>query len=87
MPYTTPTREGDVIHTVRTIARLAQMLLELRDEYEHRPRPDTLAQLDRRLGELVALRDELQARGDISEHQAEPIREAEPPSEKCASEP
>lgn len=62
MPYTLPTREGDAIHIVRVMGRLAQMLLELRDEYEHRPRADTLEQIDRRLGELIALRDDLRAR-------------------------
>jgi hypothetical protein len=62
MPYATPTREGDVIHTVRRVGRLAQMLLELRDEYERRPRPDTLAQIDRRLSELNDLREELNGR-------------------------
>lgn len=78
MPYVTPTREGDVIHTIRTVARLAQMLLELRDEYERRPRPDTVAQIDRRLGELIALRDELRARQGNGERAIPPPAPAEP---------
>ena len=41
------------IHVVRTIGRLAQMLLELRDEYERRPRSDTLTQIDQRLNDLA----------------------------------
>jgi hypothetical protein len=62
MPYATPTREGVAIHTVRMIGRLATMLLDLRDEYERKPRPDTLEQINRRLTELIALREELLAR-------------------------
>jgi len=62
MPYATPTREGDIIHTIRIVGRLAQMLLDLRDEYERRPRPDLVDEIERRLGELAALRDELHAR-------------------------
>ena len=51
--FSAPTREDDPIHIVRTIGRLSQMLLELRDEYERRPRPDTLAQIDQRLNDLA----------------------------------
>ena len=39
--YSVPSREDDPIHTVRTISRIAQMIVELRDEYVRRPRPDT----------------------------------------------
>lgn len=60
--YSYPTREGDPVHTVRTIGRLAQMILELRDEYVTRPRPGLLVQIDQRLTDLVALQDELQTR-------------------------
>lgn len=62
MAYATATREDDVIHTIRTVGRLARMLLDLRDEYERRPRPQTVAQIERRLGELIALREAIQAR-------------------------
>ncbi|MFN8542207.1 MAG: hypothetical protein U0232_32615 [Thermomicrobiales bacterium] len=33
------------------------MLIELRDEYERRPRPDTLAQIDQRLNDLADQRN------------------------------
>jgi hypothetical protein len=57
--YTFASREDDPIHTVRTIARIAQMLIELRDEYVERPRPDILLQIDQRLDDLLAQRAEL----------------------------
>lgn len=60
--YSVPTREDDPIHTVRTIARIAQMLIELRDEYVKRPRQDTLVQFEQRLDDLLALRDDLKER-------------------------
>lgn len=58
-PYSLPTREDDPVHLVRTVARLAQMIIELRDEYVRDPRPDTLDQIERRLGELSDLREQL----------------------------
>jgi hypothetical protein len=60
--YSYASREGDPVHTVRTIGRLAQMILELRDEYVARPRPDLLVQIDQRLTDLVALQSELRTR-------------------------
>jgi hypothetical protein len=60
--YTMPSREDDPIHTVRTIGRLAQILIELRDEYVHRPRADILEQIEQRLDDLLAQRQDLQAR-------------------------
>ncbi len=45
-----------------TIARIAQMLIELRDEYVARPRPDILRQIDQRLEDLLAQHDELKHR-------------------------
>ena len=60
--FSAPTREDDPIHVVRTIGRIAQMLLELRDEYERRPRNDTLAQIDQRLNDLAEQRARLNAR-------------------------
>ena len=60
--FSAPTREDDPIHVVRTIGRIAQMLLELRDEYERRPRSDTLAQIDQRLNDLAEQRARLNAR-------------------------
>ena len=58
----TASREDDPVHTVRTIARIAQMLIELRDEYVARPRTDTLVQFQQRLEDLLAMRDELSQR-------------------------
>ncbi len=60
--YSYPTREGDPVHTVRTIGRLAQMIIELRDEYVTRPRPDLLVQIDQRMTDLLALQSDLRAR-------------------------
>jgi hypothetical protein len=65
--YSHPSREDDPVHTVRTIGRVAQMVIELRDEYVKRPRPDLLAQIDRRLSDLETLHHELRQRaaGDL----------------------
>ena len=60
--YTIASREDYPVHTVRTIARIAQMLIELRDEYVERPRPDILRQIDQRLDDLLAQRGELNHR-------------------------
>lgn len=60
--YSIPTRESDPVHTVRTIGRLAQMLLELRDEYVREGRSDTLDQIIRRLDEINRLSEDLRAR-------------------------
>ncbi len=60
--YTTPSREEPAVQTVRTIARVAQMLIELRDEYVERPREDLLEQIDQRLNDLVELRTELKTK-------------------------
>ena len=57
--YTLTSREDDPVHTVRTIARVAQMLIELRDEYTNRPREDTLQQIETRLDDLRKLHEEL----------------------------
>ncbi|MGI8403988.1 MAG: hypothetical protein ACR2OE_04355 [Thermomicrobiales bacterium] len=57
--YTLTSREDDPVHTVRTIARVAQMLIELRDEYTNRPREDTLQQIEKRLDDLNRLHGEL----------------------------
>lgn len=60
--YSYASREGDPVHTVRTIGRLAQMIIELRDEYVQRPRADLLVQIDQRMTDLEALHDELRVR-------------------------
>lgn len=60
--YTTPSRDEPAVQTVRTIARVAQMLIELRDEYVERPREDLLEQIEQRLDDLVELRTELKTK-------------------------
>ena len=60
--YAVPSREDDPVHTVRTIARIAQIIIELRDEYVQRPRPDILHQIEQRLDDLLAQREELRQR-------------------------
>lgn len=65
--YSIPTRESDPVHTVRTIGRLAQMFLELRDEYVRDPRPDTMDQILRRLDEINRLSEELKERVNTDE--------------------
>ena len=60
--YSYASREGDPVHTVRTIGRLAQMIIELRDEYVQKPRADLLVRIDQRMTDLEALHDELRAR-------------------------
>lgn len=50
--YTIAAREEDPVHTVRTIARLAQILIELRNEYVENPRPEILRQIDQRLDDM-----------------------------------
>lgn len=62
--YMSASREDDPVHTVRTIGRIAQMLIELRDEYVERPRPATLVQFQQRLDDLLGLRDELATRAE-----------------------
>ena len=67
--YQHPTGDDDPAHLVRTIGRLAQMLLEIRDEYITDRRDDALDQLERRLDEIAALHDQLRklrARQDAS---------------------
>jgi hypothetical protein len=53
--YTLPTGEQDPMRLVRTIGRMSQMLLEIRDEYVRDPREDTLDQFERRLEEISEL--------------------------------
>lgn len=51
--------DDDPSQIVRTIGRLAQMIIELRDEYVAHPNDDVLDQLERRLTELSDLRARL----------------------------
>jgi len=57
-----PARGESPVQTVRTIARVAQMIVELRDEYVERQREDILAQIEQRLDDLLELRAELKDR-------------------------
>lgn len=59
MPFTEPKRTDDSTDKVRKIARLATLLLELRTEYERRPRNDLLVQIKERAAELNELADSL----------------------------
>jgi hypothetical protein len=59
--YNVPTGEDDPVHVVRMIGRLAQMVIELRDEYVESRRDDALDQLERRLDELTALHGQLKS--------------------------
>jgi hypothetical protein len=52
----------DPVQIVRTIARISQMLIELRDEYIETHRDDVLDQIERRLDELENLHQQLHAR-------------------------
>lgn len=47
--------DDDPAQLVRTIGRLAQMIIELRDEYVAHHRDDDLDQIERRLDELSGL--------------------------------
>ena len=67
--FSSPFREDDPVQTVRTIARIAQMLIELRDEYVERPREDILAQIEQRMDDMLNLREELKQR--IEHHRDE----------------
>jgi len=60
--FSSPSRDESPTQTVRTIGRLAQMLIELRDEYVARPREDTMAQIEQRLDDLLELRTELKTK-------------------------
>jgi hypothetical protein len=57
--FSTPSRSDSPAQIVRTIGRLAQILIELRDEYAERPRDDTMSQIEQRLDELMGLREAL----------------------------
>lgn len=55
-----PRNEAELV-TIRTIGRLAQLILELRAEYERRPNDATVAQLRQRIRELAELEKTLGA--------------------------
>ncbi len=59
MPFTDPFKSEDHIVAVRKIGRLAQVLLDLRGEYEQKPRRAILEQIVERIDEIIELRAEL----------------------------
>lgn len=59
MPFTDPFRPQDQIDQVRKVGRLAQLLLEMRSEYERKPRRALLDQIIARIDELSTLRAEM----------------------------
>ena len=59
MPFTDPFRPQDQIDQVRKVGRLAQLLLEMRNEYERKPRRVLLDQIIARIDELAVLRAEM----------------------------
>lgn len=75
VPFSEPIRPQDHIDDVRKVGRLAQVLLDLRAEYEHKPRRALLEQIVQRLDELAALRAEL------DKALAQPVPVAGSPSE------
>lgn len=57
--FTMHSHDDDPVQIVRTIARISQMLIELRDEYLTQHREDALDQIERRVQELQDLADQL----------------------------
>lgn len=57
--FTAQSHQDDPVQIVRTIARISQMLIELRDEYLDQHREDALDQIERRVQELQDLADQL----------------------------
>lgn len=64
--FTMGSVNDDPVQIVRTIARIAQMVIELRDEYLDTQREDVLDQIERRLDELHDLHEQLHARRERS---------------------
>lgn len=60
--FTMGSVNDDPVQIVRTIARISQMIIELRDEYVQNHRDDVLDQIERRLDELEELHQQLHAR-------------------------
>lgn len=70
--YHLPGSEQDPVYLIRTIGRLAQMLLEIRDEYVLDPKEDTLDQFERRLDEIAVVHKELRALRESREDEIHP---------------
>lgn len=52
MPYSEPIKAGDTMDTLRKVTRLAHLIIELKTEYEKKPRTETLEQIIQRSAEL-----------------------------------
>ena len=61
MGYSDILRNDDHLVTIRTIGRVAQLLLDLRAEYERRPNETTIQQIRHRIRELNELERQLDA--------------------------
>jgi hypothetical protein len=72
MPFTEPVKPNDTTEMVRRIARIAQMLLDMRLEYERRPRPAMLQQIQERAKELYELSLTLDKPAPLDENRTEP---------------
>ena len=55
-----PQNEAE-FQTIRTIGRVAQLILDLRLEYERRPSDSTVSQIRHRIRELSELEQQLQS--------------------------
>lgn len=60
--FTMDSINDEPVQIVRTIARISQMVIELRDEYVQNQREDVLDQIERRLDEIEELHQQLRAR-------------------------
>lgn len=60
----------DPVQIVRTIARVSQMLIELRDEFLKDQREDTLDQIQRRIEDLETLNQQLTTRREQDANRA-----------------
>lgn len=69
--FTMGSINDEPVQIVRTIARIAQMVIELRDEYIETQRDDALDQIERRLDELYDLHQQLRARRERNAASAE----------------
>ena len=74
MPFTDPYKPQDQIEQVRKVGRLAQIILDMRAEYERRPRLETLAQIVARIAEMETVRAEILA------HMAAPVAASDQPA-------
>jgi hypothetical protein len=80
VPFSEPFRPQEHIDDIRKVGRLAQLLLDLRAEYEQKPRRLVLEQMIARLDEITALRPVLEKA--IADLEPAPVNNgATPPAE------